>query len=52
MAAAAGLKNKAVVLLNIVQSNQFQNTPPYEKLGGDLQGAYSIRINMQHRLVC
>lgn len=49
--AAAGLKNKAFELLNVIQENPFQNPPPYEKLVGDLQGAYSRRINIQHRLV-
>jgi len=48
---AGGLKDKAVKLLNILQLNPFQNPPPYEKLVGDLQGAYSRRINIQHRLV-
>lgn len=49
--AAAGLKDKAVALLGILKSNPFQNPPPYEKLIGDLSGAYSRRINIQHRLV-
>ena len=48
---AAGLKDKALQLLNIVAENPFQNPPPYEKLIGDLAGAYSRRINIQHRLV-
>lgn len=48
---AAGLKDKALQLLNIVAENPFQNPPPYEKLVGDLTGAYSRRINIQHRLV-
>ncbi|TBU72944.1 Txe/YoeB family addiction module toxin [Phytopseudomonas daroniae] len=48
--AAAGLKDKAKALLDVVQVNPFQ-TPPYEKLVGDLSGAYSRRINIQHRLV-
>jgi toxin YoeB len=48
---AAGLKNKAQELLAIVAENPFQNPPPYEKLVGDLAGAYSRRINIQHRLV-
>lgn len=38
-------------ILNILEVNPFQNSPPYEKLSGDLQGAYSRRINIQHRLV-
>lgn len=49
--AAAGLKDKAQALLRVVQENPFQNPPPYEKLVGDLLGAYSRRINIQHRLV-
>lgn len=49
--AAAGLKTKAQSLLEILQNNPFQNPPPYEKLVGDLSGAYSRRINIQHRLV-
>lgn len=49
--AAAGLKDKAIALLEILKSNPFQNPPPYEKLIGDLSGAYSRRINIQHRLV-
>lgn len=49
--AAAGLKTKAQELLSIIAVNPFQNPPPYEKLIGDLSGAYSRRINIQHRLV-
>ncbi len=49
--AAAGLKDKAKALLAVVQENPFQNPPPYEQLVGDLIGAYSRRINIQHRLV-
>ncbi|QHS09298.1 Txe/YoeB family addiction module toxin [Sinimarinibacterium sp. NLF-5-8] len=48
---SAGLKDKAQALLNIVTDNPFQNPPPYEKLVGDLAGAYSRRINIQYRLV-
>lgn len=48
---ATGLKDKALQLLEIVAENPFQNPPPYEKLIGDLAGAYSRRINIQHRLV-
>jgi len=48
---ASGLKNKAQKLLDIIQENPYQNPPPYEKLVGDLSGAYSRRINIQHRLV-
>lgn len=49
--ASAGLKDKALVLLSILSENPFQNPPPYEKHVGDLSGAYSRRINIQHRLV-
>lgn len=49
--AAAGLKDKTLVLLGVLEVNPFQNPPPYEKLVGDLAGAYSRRINIQHRLV-
>lgn len=49
--ASAGLKEKAQALLAVISSNPFQNPPPYEKLIGDLAGAYSRRINIQHRLV-
>jgi toxin YoeB len=49
--AAAGLRPKAQKLLDILSENPFQTPPPYEKLIGDLSGAYSRRINIQHRLV-
>lgn len=49
--AAAGLKDKAQELLTVLAADPFQNPPPYEKLVGDLAGAYSRRINIQHRLV-
>ena len=49
--ASAGLKPKAQELLALIRENLFQNPPPYEKLVGDLAGAYSRRINIQHRLV-
>jgi Txe/YoeB family toxin of toxin-antitoxin system len=49
--AASGLKAKTQELLAILKENPFQNPPPYEKLVGDLAGAYSRRINIQHRLV-
>jgi Txe/YoeB family toxin of toxin-antitoxin system len=49
--AAAGLKEKAQTLLSVLATDPFQNPPPYEKLVGDLSGAYSRRINIQHRLV-
>ncbi len=48
---ASGLKKKAQELLTIIKENPYQNPPPYEKLVGDLFGAYSRRINIQHRLV-
>ena len=48
---AAGLRDKAQALLDILENNPLQNPPPYEKPVGDLQGAYSRRINFQHRLV-
>jgi len=48
---ASGLKNKAQSLLKIIKNDPFQKPPPYEKLVGDLSGAYSRRINIQHRLV-
>ena len=49
--ASSGLKNKAEELLRIISENPHQNPPPYEKLVGDLSGALSRRINIQHRLV-
>lgn len=49
--AAAGLKAKTQALLAVLAIDPFQNPPPYEKLVGDLAGAYSRRINIQHRLV-
>nr|WP_226832672.1 Txe/YoeB family addiction module toxin [Acidithiobacillus sulfurivorans] len=48
---ASGLKEKAVNLLKVLEENPYQNPPPYEKLVGDLAGAYSRRINIQHRIV-
>lgn len=48
---AAGLKESAIALLTIVEKDPFQNPPAFEKLVGDLAGAYSRRINIQHRLV-
>lgn len=47
----AGLDGKAKVLLNIIAENPFQNPSPYEGLVGNLNGYYSRRINLQHRLV-
>jgi len=49
--ASSNLRDKAQALLDIIQINPFENPPPYEKLVGDLTGAYSRRINIQHRLV-
>jgi Txe/YoeB family toxin of toxin-antitoxin system len=49
--AASGLKARAQELLAILANDPFQNPPPFEKLVGDLAGAYSRRINIQHRLV-
>ncbi|MDE2756648.1 MAG: Txe/YoeB family addiction module toxin [Acidobacteriota bacterium] len=49
--AASGLKNKTMALLDIIRQDPFQKPPPYEKLVGDLAGAYSRRINIRHRLV-
>ena len=49
--AASDLKRKTQELLNILKENPYQTPPSYEKLVGDLSGAYSRRINIQHRLV-
>ncbi len=49
--AAAGLKDKAQALIEVLANDPFQNPPPFEKLVGDLEGAYSRRISIQHRLV-
>ena len=49
--ASSGLKPKAQELLDILREDPFASPPPYEKLIGDLSGAYSRRINIQHRLV-
>ena len=48
---AGGRKEKAHALLEVLESDPFQNPPPFEQLVGDLSGAYSRRINIQHRLV-
>ena len=48
---AIGLSQKAKNLIDIIKENPFKTPPPYEKLIGDLQGAYSRRINIQHKLV-
>lgn len=50
-ASAAGFKPKIEGLLEIIKEDPFQNPPPFEKLLGDLTGAYSRRINIQHRLI-
>ena len=47
----AGLKPKATQLIELLRTDPFQAPPPFEKLVGDLSGAYSRRINIQHRLV-
>jgi Txe/YoeB family toxin of toxin-antitoxin system len=47
----SGLKPQAIRLLDILREDPFQNPPPYEKLMGDLSGAYSRRISIQHRLI-
>jgi Txe/YoeB family toxin of toxin-antitoxin system len=47
----SGLKEKAEALLDILRENPLQSPPPFEKLVGDLAGAFSRRINIQHRLV-
>ena len=49
--ASSGLRPQAEAILEILAANPFQTPPPYEKLVGDLRGAYSRRINIQHRLV-
>ena len=49
--ASASLRTKAEQLLTVLAENPYQYPPPYEKLVGDLAGAYSRRINIQHRLV-
>jgi toxin YoeB len=49
--ASSNLRNKAQMLLDIIKVDPFANPPPYEELVADLAGAYSRRINIQHRLV-
>jgi Txe/YoeB family toxin of toxin-antitoxin system len=49
--ARSGLRDKAEALLSILRSNPYESQPPFEKLVGDLAGAFSRRINIQHRLV-
>ena len=51
MVSRAGYRSRVEDLLKILRENPFQNPPAYEKLVGDLQGAYSRRINFQHRLI-
>ena len=48
---SSGLRSKAEHLLEILKENPYQNPPPFEKLVGDLSGAYSRRVNIQHRIV-
>ncbi len=48
---ASKLKTKAKAILDIIEKDPYQNPPPYEKLIGDLAGAYSRRVNIQHRVV-
>jgi Txe/YoeB family toxin of toxin-antitoxin system len=48
---SAGLRPKAELLLAVLESNPYQNPPPFEKLVGDLTGVISRRINIQHRLI-
>ncbi|MFO0518916.1 MAG: Txe/YoeB family addiction module toxin [bacterium] len=48
---AAGLREKAQELIEVLRQDPCRNPPPFEKLVGDLEGAYSRRINIQHRLV-
>jgi Txe/YoeB family toxin of toxin-antitoxin system len=47
----SGLKSKAEEIIDILKTNPYQNPPSYEKLVGDLSGAYSRRLNIQHRIV-
>jgi len=49
--ASSNLKAKALALLAVLEKNPYQTPPPFEKLVGDLEGAYSRRINIQHRIV-
>jgi len=48
---STGLKSKSIKILEILKNDPLQNPPPYEKLVGDLSGAYSRRINIRHRIV-
>ena len=47
---AAGLKGKALSILETLEKDPFENYPPYEKLVGDLSGTFSRRVNIQHRI--
>jgi len=47
----SGLKNKSIEILQLLEKDPFRTPPPCEKLVGDLSGAYSRRINIQHRMV-
>ena len=47
----SGIKSKAEDIIEILRQNPYQTPPPYEKLVGDLSGAYSRRLNIQHRIV-
>ena len=49
--AQSNLKKKTIELISLLEQDPFQNPPQFEKLVGDLEGAYSRRINIQHRLV-
>ncbi|GAB6095237.1 Txe/YoeB family addiction module toxin [Desulfatiferula olefinivorans] len=49
--ASHGLKSKAKEIIELLKHNPYQTPPPYEKLVGDLSGAYSRRLNIQHRMV-
>ena len=49
--AQSNLKNKTIELISLLEQDPFQNPPKFEKLVGDLEGSYSRRINIQHRLV-
>jgi toxin YoeB len=49
--ASSGLKGKALMILKLLEEDPYQKPPPFEKLIGDLSGAYSRRINIQHRIV-
>ena len=49
--AQSNLKKKTIELISVLEQDPFQNPPQFEKLVGDLEGAYSRRINIQHRLV-